>query len=200
MKALHALAATVLALVLLAAGGYAAWSAFVEPSRWADVAGALQFLAANRLSCGSAALASVLFVLIWMLSSVPRRERAQFLTFENPGGEVRVSLDAIRDYVARLSGEFGEIVSMRPAVSTRRDQLRVNVECRVRSGTQIPVFTRAFQERVRESLQTDLGLTDLPAIGVTVRQIVGGATAPRPRGPAAAPAEGDAGGDTPGVA
>ena len=125
--------------------------------------------------------------ILWPLSLLCPAARERYLAFENPGGEVRISLDAIKDFLGRLGGEFPSVVSLRATVHARNGALVIHMDCRVRAGAQIPAFSQALQERGRQAIQTSLGLSEVEVVRVTVREIVGAAgpaeptvRAPRP--------------------
>jgi len=179
MKFVHSLFKSLLVVVVLALGGYATWLGYgavtkfpVQLRHWARL-GALWKDRWSPLLVGSAGLVLVLLVLVWLLSALPRRIRRRYVSFGNAEGEVSVSLEAIRDYLARLAHEFPAVVAMRPDVQARYGLLKVNMDCRVRSGVAIPPLSRDIQARVRQTIRTDLGLSEVPQVRVTVREIVG---------------------------
>ena len=169
MKALRTALGVAVWLVALAVGLYvirAAWSGAeaCSVSAWMTGRGE-QALPAGILLVGLAVL--------WPLSLVTRRTGERHLAFRNPDGEVRVRLDAIRDYLGRLASEFAGVESVRSVVSVRSGGLVVDLHCRVQAGRPVGEISRALQERARDSIRLDLGIDEIRSIDVTVREFVG---------------------------
>ncbi len=115
----------------------------------------------------------IILALGWTASFLSVDARHRYVTFENSGGEVRVSLAAISDFLARLSMEFPWLVSVRPEVIVRDGSLAVDMHCRIRSGSPIPTVSRGLQDRVREAVRQTIGLSEVATVRITVREIVG---------------------------
>lgn len=160
------------AVVWIAAAGFGAWLL------WGGAAGAppcdlgawVRESPAAARALGAAVLA---VAALWPVSLLLRDARERHLSFRNPGGEVRISLAAIRDFLARLSAEFPGVVSLRATVDARGSTLSVNMEARVRAGVEIPALTQRIQERVRESVRACLGIAEVGEVRVTVREFLG---------------------------
>jgi len=169
MKTLRVLVGIVLFLaiiVLAAAVIYLALSA----ETWRQ---ALDVLRGERLNALGAGAAILLLVLLYgMTGPRPRRFAEPFITFKNEGGSVSVSTRAIGEVVSRVGDEFAAVVGLESVVRPARGSIEVGLDVKVRGGTQIPELCRMLQERVRETIRENLGLTEIRGVKVTVREIV----------------------------
>lgn len=169
MKAVRVALGVAVWAVVLAAGLCVTLSAWHGSDAWglgAWIGTRGEFaLPAGVLLVGLAAL--------WPLSLVTRTTAERHLAFRNPDGEVRVRLDAIRDYLGRLASEFAGVESLRSVVSVRSGRLAIDLHCRVQVGRPVAEISRGLQERAKNCIQADLGIAEIETIDVTVREFVG---------------------------
>lgn len=124
-----------------------------------------------------------LYILVgvgWLATSSVFRRSDSYVLLDGAGGAVRVSVSAISELLSRIGSNIPAVVNIRPVVSAHRDKLRVDLQCRVRVGTEVPALSRALQDRVQETLQRAIGIAEIEAIRVTVRGIVGDPAAGSP--------------------
>lgn len=164
----HFIFGAVLFLLLIAAGIFIATAAF-DTALWEK---ALEFCSAQRLEVLAGAGIVVLLIALHMSTGTVRRKDDSMITFENDGGSVSVSIRALQDSLAHIGSEFAAILDMRPRVRGVGNSLDVEMDVKVRSGTQIPELCRLLQARVRECVQGELGLMDVKTMRVNVREIV----------------------------
>ncbi len=167
MKLVRGVITVLVWLILVALGGYVGWIGFTGAVAWDGV----DFAVREHTLAMAAGVFLLLLAILWPLSLLAPTVRVRYLSFDNPGGEVRISLDAIRDFLSRLASEFPSVVSLRPSVCVRNAALVIDMDCRIRAGTSIPVFSRQMQERVRQSIQSNLGISEVQVVKVTVREI-----------------------------
>lgn len=140
--------------------------------RPADLSTACRLLEENRLWLG--VLPGVILVLaggLVLLLGKPRRQSDRFLSFRNEGGAVNISTDAICDYLEKLSPEFPSIVKMTPSVEPRWRKIDVMVDVCIKAGPQLHEICEVLQKRVRERLESGLGIHDARHIIVRVKDI-----------------------------
>ena len=171
MKALHLLASILLVMVVMAGGAGLAVVALRGGTSWSN---ALALVEEYRPVVAAAGMAGVLIGAIWALSLLPRGRGGRYLAFENPGGEVRVSLDAVRDFLAGMGSEFDGMVTFAPEVRSVGGELDITAVCEVRAGCAIPAWSQEVQERVRERITSGIGIASIRPVRVVVRQIVDG--------------------------
>ena len=116
--------------------------------------------------------ASILaLALLFAVTHTTRRKREQFLVYEKEGGPVSISTQAIADYLAKLSSEFPAVVRMRPKVLTSRNDVDIIVDLKVKGGPQIHEVCESLQKRIRETLASGLGITEVRSVEINVREI-----------------------------
>ena len=114
----------------------------------------------------------LLLIALYILTGIRRRKSEQSITFETEGGSVSISMKAIRDFLARVGDEFAAVLSLDPAIRVVSGSVEVDLNLRVKAGTQIPELCKMLQDRIRESIKDNLGLTDVRAVRINVREIV----------------------------
>ena len=169
-RLVHGLLGLLLLLVVLGHGVALIHMAY-SPTCWAAGLEALQTERGWALLAGLAVLGLLVAYLITGIR--PRTGGDQYLSYTRNGATVSILLRAVTDFITRIGDEFAAVVAMKPRVRPRGRTMEVDLELRIKAGTQIPELCQLLQERVRESLAQDLGLTDIKRIRVQVKEIVG---------------------------
>jgi uncharacterized alkaline shock family protein YloU len=110
--------------------------------------------------------------LLFIVTGITKRRSGKFLSFDNEGGTVSISTDAIADYVAKLSSEFPSIVRMKPQVIPGRNSIDIVVKVRIKAGPQINEVCELLQQRIKESVGNGLGISQVRRVEVSVGDIV----------------------------
>ncbi len=168
MRALHILAGIALFLLVLCLA-YLTVNAAISEAMWYSYLG---WLANHPLQTLMGSTLCILLVILYLYTERPRRAQEQFISFESEGGLVSISMKAVRDFLARLADEFAAIVHLEPVIRPAAGSIEVEMEVKVKSGTQIPELCRMLQERVRESIRENLGLTEIRGVKVSVKEII----------------------------
>lgn len=126
-----------------------------------------------------AGMALLALVAVYLITGYRRQPAGDdYLAFNNNGATVSILLRAVNEFITKIGDEFAAIISMKPAVRPRGRSIDIDLDIRVKAGTQIPELCQLLQERVRESVRQNLGISDIKRIRVSVKDIVG--DAPRP--------------------
>lgn len=173
MKTIHVLIGVILFALLLAGSlfllsrvfqGEAAWLAFVDVVRGA------------RILVAASSLALALLLVLYALTSFKLPEKSHYIAYDIEGSAVSISLRAVQDFLARLSGEFAAVEDLKPSLSVHNGSVDVQLDVKVRAGAQIPELCRMLQERARATLREKVGLSDIKEVRVRVQEIVGEAS------------------------
>lgn len=169
-RVIHVLAGLVLLVVLLGAGvGLIHMASY--PECWVQCLDGWQEQRGWGLLAG---VALIVVVVIYALSGGRGRANSEpYLSFSNNGTTVSILLRAVNEFIAKIGDEFAAIVSMKPTVHPRGRSIDIDLELRVKTGTQLPELSQLLQERVRDSLQQNMGLTHIKHIHVQVKEMVG---------------------------
>ncbi len=156
----------VLVLVVLLSAGIGLLAVALSPQRWSDV----QAMGRDAwvLIGGGLLVTGVIFA----LSEYRTRKRERFLSFDNDGGAVSISTEAMVDYITKLTTEFPSVVRMRPHVRPRRGGVDLLVDVRVKAGSQVHEVCELLQQRVRERVVEGLGISEVRRVEVSVKDIV----------------------------
>ena len=130
------------------------------------------FLVNDKLGQFLVGISAVFLVLLYWLTAIPVKEE-RFLTFENEGGAISISVKAVNDFLAKLADEFAGIIQLRADVIASRDgRVEVRLDVSVKAGTKVQQLSQVLQQRVRESMRENLGIAEVHAIEVNVSSIV----------------------------
>lgn len=110
---------------------------------------------------------------LWAMSLITRSGSAEYLSYKGQDGDVRIRLTAVRDYLSRLQVESGSVQAVRPTVRLLNGRLTVDLACKVSSGQPVGDLCRSLQANAKNALQSGLGLDEVGAIHVTVREFSG---------------------------
>jgi len=115
----------------------------------------------------------VLLALLYLVTFGPRRPKMRYISFDSGDGSVSISVNAVRDYIRKLSGEFSAVVSIDPKIRAEKDSISIDLDVKLVAGARIPELSQALQSRVRESLRDGLGIDEVHEVKVRVQEIVG---------------------------
>lgn len=169
MKFLRFIIGLALFVILVASTVYMMVQAALARDAWEQAIGILGASRLRMLEFGSVFL---LLIALYVLTGIPRKKGEQFILFESEGGSVSISIKAIREFLVRVGDEFAAVLSLNPTIRTVSGAVEVDLDVSVKSGTQIPELCRMLQDRIRETIKDNLGLTDVRAVRISVREIV----------------------------
>ncbi len=167
MTALHRIMRVAL-VVLLGVGGILLITIAGSGANW-EAATAL--LRQQRLAAAGVGVAAICLTVLYLLSGLRRRERRRYLSFGDATDRVNISTDAITGYVARLADEFPSIVRLTPRVRSAGKAVDLLIDVRIKSGPQLHEICEVLQQRVRESMASGLGISEVRRVIVSVTEI-----------------------------
>ncbi len=108
-----------------------------------------------------AAGALVVIAGAWLLRALrSRRSAARGITVSKEGGDVFIAVRAVREYVAILLGEYGELRLTGVTVRQGRNGVGVKLFLDVLPGTNVDQLTDGIRDRVTRMLTGQLGVHD----------------------------------------
>jgi hypothetical protein len=119
---------------------------------------AFDFIPLRSLEAAASGGILILLCILYVVTFAPRRPKVRYLSFE---------------YIRKLSGEFGAVISIDPKILAEKDSLRIDLNVNLVAGARIPELSQALQSRVRESLRDGLGIEEISEIKVRVQEITG---------------------------
>jgi hypothetical protein len=157
-----------LALAALLLAGVALLGMAASDANWQPF---LLAIAANRYTALAVGGGLIVLALLFAVSGWHRKSRGRFLSFDNEGGRVNISTEAIADYLGRLEQEFPTVIRMKIRVVPLRGALDIVMDIRVKADPQIHEICETLQKRARESLANGLGIQDVRRVEVSVNEI-----------------------------
>jgi uncharacterized alkaline shock family protein YloU len=179
MKLLHGVLTGIVAAFIAVLGVALVWTG-VTPELLTLPAGPLQVLVAGHSLRFLLGVYLLVVLALWMLSAVCPCGRERFLRFDGEAGEVRVGLDALREYLARAMTGVDQVVQVRPHVTLKGEHLTVDMVCRIEAGRPVPDVARRLQDHARARLAEVLGRPGDVTVRVTVRELRPSQEPPRP--------------------
>jgi len=101
-----------------------------------------------------------------------RMQREKTIAFDNPDGQVTVSLAAIEDFIKRLSASISEIRDLHSDVIAGKTGIEINTRISLWADANIPETTESIQTIIKNRIQEMLGIEEPIIVRVHVGKIV----------------------------
>jgi uncharacterized alkaline shock family protein YloU len=101
-----------------------------------------------------------------------RMQMERTIAFENPDGQVTISLSAIEDFIKRLSKQVPEIKELKPNVIATKKGVDITTRLVLFSDTHIPEITEKVQNIIKGKVQDILGIEEAISVKVHIAKIV----------------------------
>ncbi|MBI3332591.1 MAG: alkaline shock response membrane anchor protein AmaP [Candidatus Omnitrophica bacterium] len=122
-----------------------------------------------------------LILLNWMIAqlTLAKLQQQKTIAFENPDGQVTVSLSAIEDFIRRSTRELPEVKDLRSDVVAKKGRILVRARVTLWSEAHIPEVTERIQGLVKSRVQEMLsGIEEPVLVKVHVAKIASREEAP----------------------
>jgi len=98
-------------------------------------------------------------------------QKRRTVRFQNPDGEVMVSLCAIEDYVRKIAKSIPEIKDIKSSVDISRKGIDITAAVAISAGANIQKITEKIQMEVKNKIQVMLGGEETLNIKIFVKKI-----------------------------
>lgn len=122
-------------------------------------------------------LICVNIMVIQLIMGRIRREKT--IAFENPNGQVTISLSAIEDFIKRALRQLPEVKELRPSVKAGKKGISIISKVTLFSDVNIPETAEKIQNIVKSRVQDMLGVEEPVNIRVRVVKIAHKEEAPK---------------------
>lgn len=99
-----------------------------------------------------------------------RREKT--IAFNNPDGQVTISLTAIEDFIRRVAKQINDIKDIKSDVIASKKGVNITTRVTLWSDANIPDVTERIQGMIKTRLQEMLGIEETITVSVNVAKIV----------------------------
>lgn len=99
-------------------------------------------------------------------------EKVRTISFDNPEGEVSISVKAVEDFVAKICREINSVIDVTPYILPYKDGVKIRLKLAVETDVNLPELTGMLQQTVKEKVQAILGIDNVKAVEVNVNKLV----------------------------
>jgi len=125
-----------------------------------------------RLIVGITGILLIFISLLVVRLTMGKITREKTIAFENPDGQVTISLSAIEDFIKRALKQLPEVKELRPNVRAGKKGISIVNKVTLFSEINIPETTEKIQNIVKSRVQDMLGVDEPITIKVHVVKIV----------------------------
>lgn len=134
----------------------------------------LDFIYTNpnmRLIIGITGGLLVIVTILVIQVIIGRMQMERTIAFDNPDGQVTISLSAIEDFIKRLTRQLPEIKELKPSVVATKKGVDIMTRLVLYSDTNIPEVTEKIQNIIKGRIQDILGIEEAISIKVHIAKI-----------------------------
>jgi hypothetical protein len=100
-----------------------------------------------------------------------RRKMERTIAFDNPSGQVTVSLSAIEDLIKSLTSQLPEIKEIKPFLMANKKGIDAQIKLVLRSQVNIPELTARLQDIIRRKIEEAIGMEGRVIIHIHVAKM-----------------------------
>ena len=124
-----------------------------------------------KLALGIVGAIFILGGLLIAQGDLSRMQREKTIAFENPDGEVTVSLSAIEDFIRKAVRQLHEVKELRSNVTAGKKGIDVVCRATIHADSNIPQTTEKIQSMVKSRVHEMLGVEEAINIKIHVTKI-----------------------------
>ncbi|MFH1692367.1 MAG: alkaline shock response membrane anchor protein AmaP [Candidatus Omnitrophota bacterium] len=125
-----------------------------------------------RLITGLSGFVCILLSFSIVQSITGKIQREKTIAFNNPNGQVTITLSAVEDLIKRLAGQQPEIKDARADVKATKKGIDVSMKIILRTETSVPDFTSKLQEIIASRIQDVFGIEETINVKIHVAKII----------------------------
>jgi len=117
----------------------------------------------------------LMFMLIGIISaqmSFGKMKREKTICFDNPDGQVVISLNAIEDFIKKVIKDVPQVKEIRSLVSANKKGISVVSKATLFSDSNIPELTEKIQSMVKSKLMEMLGIEESISVKIHVIKLI----------------------------
>ncbi|MDD5422803.1 MAG: alkaline shock response membrane anchor protein AmaP [Candidatus Omnitrophota bacterium] len=144
----------------------------IPPEMVVDAINSVYATANIRLILGITGILIIFISLMVVQLTMGKFQRERTIAFENPDGQVTISLSAIEDFIKRAIKQMPEVKELKPNVRAGKKGIIIVNKVTLFSDIHIPETTEKIQNVVKSRVQDMLGVDEPINIKVHVVKIV----------------------------
>lgn len=119
-----------------------------------------------------AGLCMVILGLVFLSLRVRAGRATKSISFDNPEGEVTVSIKAIEDFVRRVGSEFSQVLELIPVILPSHEGIKISAKTTLVAGANVPRLAESIQNNIKARIQNILGIENITGVEVHVTKLV----------------------------
>jgi len=132
------------------------------------------FIKGNSYKVGIFSITILILGIIWIVNWFDYIYSTKTVSFDNPGGKVKISLKAIEDYItATIRKQINGIKTIKVKTVVTSKGLETKINLKLSSNLNIPEVCSNIQELTKNYLQDTIGIERISNIEIYVSNIVG---------------------------
>ncbi|MDP8259259.1 MAG: alkaline shock response membrane anchor protein AmaP [Candidatus Aadella gelida] len=164
-------------LLMVSLGGFLVLASLnlLSPEKCAEI---MNMIVADTGYQIAGAVAGIVIILIGIIAPyrlAKRLKRSRFISFQNPDGEVTISLSAVEDYIQKIAKSIGGIKDVKSSVRSGKKGINVTTDVTISASASIPEVTEQIQMEVKNKVQSMLGIEEGVNISMNIKKIIKGA-------------------------
>lgn len=113
----------------------------------------------------------ILLGLLFLSFRVKAGRSARSISFDNPEGEVTISIKAIEDFVKRVGSEFSQVLELNPTILPSNGGVKISAETTLIAGTNVPRLAESIQSNIKIKMQNILGIENVTGVELHVSKL-----------------------------
>ena len=126
---------------------------------------------ALRLTVGLLGIIIIICGIMRSRKILAKFKSSKTIAFENPDGQVTVSLSAIEDFVKKSVHQFADVKELKSNVTANKRGINIECMATIFSDSNIPQTTEKIQSLVKSKVQEMLGVEEAINIKIHVTKI-----------------------------
>lgn len=120
-----------------------------------------------------AGVAAILFLaeVEFLILKIRKKKKNRYITFEQPSGRVSLSVQAIEDFIIKISKGFPEITGLVPKVTAFKNEININLKISLLSGHNVASFAEQIKKNIKSQIQNILGLEKVVKVQVSIVEV-----------------------------
>jgi uncharacterized alkaline shock family protein YloU len=104
--------------------------------------------------------------------AIGKVQREKTIAFNNPDGQVTVSLTAIEEFIKRLASSITEVKDLRSSVTAGKKGIEIDTRVTLWADANIPQTTENIQAIIKNRIQEMLGIEENIEVRVHISKII----------------------------
>ena len=107
-----------------------------------------------------------------LFSASTKKQGEQFFGFDNPEGEVAISIHAIESFIKKITKESAEVQDVTPLIRAEHDG-NVEIDVKVKllaSAANVPQLADTIQKDIKHKVQNVLGIDNVASVRIILEK------------------------------